>query len=258
MKKLIIMLAISAVCCSTFAAYKSYSEARAAGMKAFKAQDQKELRRIFAEAKTLAKTNGEKWESVYNETRACRFMKQFDDALQILDDFIKNNPKSPYIGNAKFIKGLVYSAKSDYNNAAICGEEAAKLLKPGSGDWQQNCHLLINMYLNLKKYDKCEENAEKLIALPKTSYIDVAVSYASIAKINQKKYDDCVKLLEKHIPSMKNTFYKSIATYSMAQAFDALKKQDEANKYYQMTVDLTPKYWRGKAAANILKKRIKK
>ena len=249
MKKLIfagvagIMFGSLAVCAAEFS---TYQEAEKAGKAAFKAKNYPVMRESFAQAKKLAKQDGTKWDALYQEVRACREMKQWDDAIKLLDEYLAGKVQDRYKGAAIFVKGLVYKSKGEMAKGTALLEDS--LSYSGLMNYMKNqaAAEVLNYYYRQKMYDECISRAEKIIADGKAgkAVIESARFYIVQSKYDQKKFEECEKLLKEYTQLVESDPVKSRMAYVQALLHRDRKEVQEAIKYFELTIKYEPNSWR--------------
>lgn len=239
-----------AICTFGFAAiaadYSSYAEAADAGAAAYKAKNYEAMRSAYAQAKKLAGSEGQKWNSVFFEVRACREMKKWDDSLKLLDEYLAGNPPENLKAAATFVKGLVFNSKGDSAKGAALLEESLACSELFGYMKEQANFIVMQHYYQKREFDKCIDMAEKIIADTKNpkSSIENARFYIVQSKLDQKKYEDCEKLVKEYAPLVEMPSIKARMTY--IQAFLHLQKgeNEEAVKCFEECIKNEPNGWR--------------
>ena len=176
-------------------AAENYKEAYAKGIKEYKAKKYKESAVTLAEAANLAKTPGEKYNSMCYQGYSFKNMRKYADAVKVFEELMK-------------VEKLSAAQK---NNA-----------------FNQYLH---NVYWS-KKYKEVIEIAEKTCADEKASkYMKSIGAYlASLSSNNLRKYDDKIKWAKKLQELNDKGVWHNRGLIYQAQALRAKSKNDEAMK----------------------------
>ena len=176
-------------------AAENYKEAYAKGIKEYKARKYKESAETLAEAAKLAKTPGEKYNSMCYQGYSLKNMRKYADAVKVFEELMQ-------------IEKL--SATQKYNAFSQC---------------------LHNIYWS-KKYKEVIEIAEKTCADEKASNSmkSIAAYLATLSSNNMRKYDDKIKWAKKLQELNDKGVWHNRGLIYQAQALRAKKKNDEAIK----------------------------
>lgn len=266
-------------------AAENYKEAYAKGIKEYKAKKYKEAIVTLAEAAKLAKTPGEKYNSMCYQGYSLKNTRKYADAVKVFEELMKVEKLSAGQKNNAFSKYLhnIYWSKKYKEVIAIAEEKLAD-------DKASNSMKTISAYLatlssnNMKKYDDKIKWAKKLQELnPKGLWYNRGLIYQAQALRVKKKNDEAIKfltdeniakmhphrkgeaLLERgHIKAAKKDYKGAVVEYTAVyelpkghpshkeyaivyaiERLDAAGNPEEAMVWIERVDTIKSKYWKG-------------
>lgn len=238
------------------AEYASYSDATKAGAAAFKAKDFKTMRSAYIQAQKLAESDYQKWDSLFFEIKALREMKNWDDALKLIDAYLAGDNAANLKAGMTFVKGLIFNSKGDSAKGTELIEEALKC--PDLYDYmkEQAYRIVMGDLYQKRNLDKCIEYAQKALAEQKLhkSAIDSAKFYLTQSKFDQAKYEEAQKLITEYAPDMQSDYYKARFAYIQAFIHARNTEYEDAIKQFELVIKHEPKGWRAVQAAKQIKR----
>jgi tetratricopeptide (TPR) repeat protein len=221
-------------------AAETYKEAWAKGIKEYKARKYKESVVTLAEAVKLAKTPGEKYNSMCYQGYSLKNLRKYNEAVKVFEDLMKveklsagqkNNVFSQYIHNVYWSKK--YKELFAITDKTFADEKASKSMKT-------NCAFLSCLASgNLRKYDDKIKWAKKLQELnSKGVWYNRGFIYQAQALRAQKKYAEAEKMLSKDVVAKMHPHRQGEAFLERGHAKAAAKKYEEAVVEYAAVYEL--------------------
>lgn len=235
--------------------FATFQEAHKVGAAAAQAKDFAKMQAVYAAWRPKAVTDYQKWVCAFNESKALREMKKYDEALKVVDAYLNPPPPAANKAGMLFVKGLIFIAKNEPAKALPLFDEALKIseFKVYDSMYQQCYSNYIFQSFLLKEYEKCIAVADSACKNGVTGvFRENALVYKAEALFALKKYDECGKLLKEALPELKNKYLLHIANYCYAQVLLQGDNEDDAIKYLQETIKNSPNGWRAKAAKKTL------
>lgn len=211
-------------------AAETYKEAWTKGIKEYKTKKYKESIVTLAEAVTLAKTPGEKYNSLAYYGHALRCLRKYTEAAKAFEDLMKveklsaeqkNNAFSQYINNIYYSKK--YKEVIDIAEKTIADEKASTSMKTNAA------YLATRSSHNLRKQDDKIKWAKKLQELTSKGLLyNRGLIYQAQALGVQKKYNEAEELLTKEVIAKMHPHRQIDAFMTRGQIKAARGKHGEA------------------------------
>ena len=164
--------------------------------------------------------------------------EKFNEALKILDDVLKNDPKS---ATGNLYTAYIYAEKAEIdevNKTDFLNKAVEYFSKVDIKNYdEEDLQVLAKVNSNLQKYDEAEKYFK--MALQKDS-VDYDTYYEwGKALYKEEKYEAAIEKFQKSIdlgnPNPFSTLYKGFCYYSLKQYLDAVP-------YFQKVIDSDPKF----------------
>jgi tetratricopeptide (TPR) repeat protein len=214
------------------------------------------MRSAYIQAQKLAESDYQKWDSLFFEIKALREMKNWDDALKLIDAYLAGDNAANLKAGMIFVKGLIFNSKGDTDKGAELIEEALKCPELFGYMKEQAYFVLMNHFYQKRNLDKCIEYAKKAIAdttLNKT-VITSAKFYNTQCTLDQAKYEEAQKLITEYAPDMQSDYYKARFAYIQALIHARNTEYEDAIKQFELVIKHEPKGWRAVQAAKQIKR----
>ena len=232
------LLAAAAFACTVFTAeaFDSYKDAYQAARKARNEKNYDEALKILEEAKSLAKNQGQKVQSLDFAVDVYMWNKKdLKKAVSTLDEIINNDESSAVAkANALVKKGnfLKWNGKKD--QAEDSYKKAMEL--DIAGGTKQN---VMNSYADLlrmnKKYDEAMKLYQDSVALEKGSPNQIKIAKLGIATVtaDQKDYDKALELYNEFLktPELPGWLAEPARRYIVEKVYFPQKKFAEVAEY---------------------------
>lgn len=265
-------------------AAENYKEAYAKGIKEYKAKKYKESAVTLAEAAKLAKTPGEKYNSMCYQGYSNNKLRKFTDAAKVFNDLMnveklsvakKNNAFNQYLHNVYWTRK--YKEVIAIAEKTIADDKASNYMKT------IGAYLAALSSNNIRKYDEKIKWAKKLQELnPKGVWHERGFIYQAQALRSKKKYKEAEALLTKdciakmhpyrqgeallergHLKASVKNYegavieytavyelpkghknHKDLAVVYAIEKLDASGKPDEAMVWVERVDSIKSKYWK--------------
>ncbi len=163
----------------------------------------------------------------------------FDDPVIVLEEFIQNNPNSPYIATAYDLLSQVYLSSKNYDAALISIEKVSNPNKRLKSIYQQLAYAQGLAYFNQRAYNDAIIYFSKSRTYPTDKKLQsLAMYWQADALYRQKKYNDAANLFYQFRVSkgVKQTGLYSNALYNSAYCFFNTKQYSKAIGLFQQFI----------------------
>ncbi len=243
-RSIAIFAVIMTVAVGTWAA-ETYKQAWTEGIKQFKAKKYAEAEKTFAEAVTLAKSAGEKYNSMYYQADCMRRKRKFADSVKVLDELLKVE------GLSKGQKDSAYSAylhniyrqgKKKYPEVLTEADKTIADANASNSMKLTSCYLGYQAAKRLKKYDQAIEYAKKLADYDKNlkgTWNARSMTYQAEALRYKKEYQQALDVLPEEKIAKMHPHRQFEAYMQRGYAYENMKKYPEAVKENDKAVNAT-------------------
>jgi TolA-binding protein len=201
-----------------------------------KLKDKQSARNAFQFASRENYDERIKEESLFNYAKLSFELSFQPVAINALNDFIKNYPKSKYIDEANEILAQLYITTRNYKDALAALDKIKSRSPKANAAYQKVAYFRAIEYFNDRDYEKAIGLFNKAITTEVDQKIrSLAMYWKAEAIYNQQKYDAAIKQYRIYIfhpPSIGTPMYNT-ANYNMGYCYFKMENYQEANTWFR-------------------------